>query len=277
MQDFRGKAAFVTGGASGIGLALARAFAQAGARVMLADIEQNALDAAVAGLRGAGAAVRGIVCDVADATSVQRAASATFDAFGAVHVLCNNAGVGGGSGVDAISLETWRWVIDVNLMGVVHGIAAFLPHMLAHGEGGHIVNTASLAGLQANLGFSPYVASKYGVVGISEGLAVDLRDRGVGVSVLCPGFVRTQIASSARNRPERYGAAQKHAAGSKAAELAAHLAERAADGLDPDTVAARVLDAMRAGDLYVFTHPEMRGEVDERLAAIKSALDRTKT
>lgn len=273
MEDFQGKAAFVTGGASGIGLALGRALARAGARIMLADIEQPALDDAVVGLHAGGADVRGVFCDVADAASVQRAAAATFDAFGPVHILCNNAGVGGGSGVDAISLATWRWVIDVNLMGVVHGLAAFLPHMLAHGEGGHIANTASLAGLQANIGFSPYVASKYGVVGISEGLAFELRDRGVGVSVLCPGFVRTQIAASARNRPERYGAGQKHAVGSKAAELAAHLAERAAAGLDPDAVAARVLDAIRAGELYVFTHPEMRGEVDERLAAIRAALD----
>ena len=275
MQQFSGKGAFVTGGASGIGLALGRALASAGAREMLADIEQGALDTAAAELRAGGADVRSVVCDVADAASVQRAAAATFDAFGAVHVLCNNAGVGGGSGVDDISLETWRWVIDVNLMGVVHGIAAFLPHMLAHGQGGHIVNTASLAGLQANIGFSPYVASKYGVVGISEGLEVELRERGVGVSVLCPGFVRTQIAASARNRPERYGAARTPAPGSARAALAVHLAERAAAGLDPDAVAARVLDAVRRGELYVFTHPEMRGEVDERLAAIRSALDRT--
>ncbi|MFO1117367.1 MAG: SDR family NAD(P)-dependent oxidoreductase [Beijerinckiaceae bacterium] len=273
MRDFRNKAAFVTGGASGIGLALGRALGRAGARVMLADIEAAALDSAVADLRASGVAAQGVVCDVADAASVQRAAARTLEAFGAIHILCNNAGVGGGSGVDAISLDTWRWVVDVNLMGVVHGIAAFLPHMLAQGEG-HIVNTASLAGLQANIGFSPYVASKYGVVGISEGLAVELKDRGVGVSVICPGFVRTRIPTSARNRPGRYGAATKPSPGSRGAAILAHVAERNEAGIDPDFVAGRAMEAMRDDELYVFTNPDMRDEVYERLDAIRAALDR---
>jgi NAD(P)-dependent dehydrogenase (short-subunit alcohol dehydrogenase family) len=274
MRDFAGRTAFVTGAASGIGLSLARAFAQEGMNVMLADIEQGALDVATHDLREHGARVRGIVCDVADSASVEQAARKTFEAFGNVHVLCNNAGVGGGSGVDDISLQTWRWVIDVNLMGVVHGIAHFLPHMRAHGQGGHIVNTASMAGLQAGIGFSPYVASKYAVVGMSEGLAKQLASENIGVSVLCPGFVRTQIADAGRNRPQRYGAAQTPARGSFAAGLAAHLAERAAAGLDPDEVARKVMQAIRENELYVFTHPEMRDEVDERFAGVTAALDR---
>src|ERR1700761_3166562 len=188
MRELTGKTAFVTGGASGIGLALGRAFAHAGMRVVLADIEADALAAAVESLRDLGPEVRGVPCDVADPDSVEHAAKASFAAFGNVHVVCNNAGVGGGSGIDNIALETWRWVLDVNLMGVLHGIAAFLPHLRAHGEGGHIVNTASMAGMNSGLGFSAYSASKFAVVNISEGLAMQLKPLGIGVTVLCPGL-----------------------------------------------------------------------------------------
>src|SRR5215472_11781310 len=206
MRELVDKAAFVTGGASGIGLALGRAFAEAGCKVMLADIEEAALDAAVASLEGSGPEIQGVVCDVADPASVEAAAEATFSAFGKVHILCNNAGVGARGGIDHIALDNWRWVIDVNLMGVVNGVCAFLPHMRAHGEGGHIVNTASIAGMINRFhGFHPYAATKFAVVGMSEGLAVELKPFGIGVSVLCPGVVRTNILESARNRPERYG------------------------------------------------------------------------
>jgi NAD(P)-dependent dehydrogenase (short-subunit alcohol dehydrogenase family) len=178
MQDLVGKTAFVTGGASGIGLALGRTFAQAGMNVMLADIEAAALTGAVRALQGTGPGVRGVICDVADPASVDGAANAAYQAFGTVHVVCNNAGVGGGGGIDAISLDTWRWVLDVNLMGVLHGIRTFLPHIRAHGEGGHIVNTASMAGMNSGLGFSPYAASKFAVVNMSEGLAKNGRPLG---------------------------------------------------------------------------------------------------
>src|SRR6195256_3961882 len=164
MRELAGRTAFVTGGASGIGLALGRAFAQAGMKVMLADIEADALAAAVDGLQKIGPDVRGVACDVADPDSVERAAKASYQAFGNVHVVCNNAGVAGGSGIDNISLDNWRWVLDVNLMGVLHGIRAFLPHIRDHGEGGHIVNTASMAGMINPMGFSPYSASKFAVV-----------------------------------------------------------------------------------------------------------------
>ncbi|MBS0529083.1 MAG: SDR family NAD(P)-dependent oxidoreductase, partial [Proteobacteria bacterium] len=219
MRDFTGRTAFVTGGAEGIGLALGRAFAAAGMNVMLADIEAGALTAAVRELADSGAPVRGVICDVADPDSVARAAQTSFDTFGNVHVVCNNAGVAGGSGVDNISLDNWRWVLDVNLMGVLHGIHAFLPHMRAHGEGGHIVNTASMAGLQSGSRLSPYTTSKYAVIAMSEGLARELKPLGIGVSVLCPGFVRTRISESARNRPERYGAAQALDPASPAGQL----------------------------------------------------------
>jgi NAD(P)-dependent dehydrogenase (short-subunit alcohol dehydrogenase family) len=266
----------VTGGASGIGLALGRALAQAGMNVMLADIEAAALTEAVDSLRDVGPDTRGVICDVADSASVGRAAQASYDAFGHVHVLCNNAGVAGGSGIDAISLDSWRWVIDVNLMGVVHGIQTFLPHIRAHGEGGHIVNTASMAGMNSGLGFSPYSASKFAVVNMSEGLAKQLKPLGIGVTVLCPGFVRTRIWHSGRNRPRRYGPAHMPDPATPADALAALLAERGQSGLDPTDVAAQVLAAIKQDELYVFTHhsKEWREELQARFDAILAAMDK---
>jgi NAD(P)-dependent dehydrogenase (short-subunit alcohol dehydrogenase family) len=274
MRELAGKTAFVTGGASGIGLALGRAFAQAGMKVMLADIETEALSAAVNSLHDSAPDVRSVVCDVADPVSVERAAQASHQAFGNVHVVCNNAGVAAAGGIDNIALDNWRWVLDVNLMGVLHGIRTFLPHIRSHGEGGHIVNTASMAGINGGLGFSPYVASKFAVVGMSEGLAAQLRPLGIGVSVLCPSFVRTGIGQSGRNRPQRYGPAQPLDPKSPAAAIIAEIARRLEAGLDPAAVAARVLEAIRNDELYVFTHPDMREEVDQRFAAIQAALDK---
>jgi NAD(P)-dependent dehydrogenase (short-subunit alcohol dehydrogenase family) len=274
MRELAGKTAFVSGGASGIGFALARAFAEAGMQVMLADIETDALAAAVKSLQAVGPDVRGVACDVADPVSVERAAAESYEAFGNVHVVCNNAGVGGGSGIDNISLDNWRWVLDVNLMGVVHGIRTLLPHIRAHGEGGHIVNTASMAGMFSGLGFSPYAASKFAVVTMSEGLAMQLTPLGIGVTVLCPGFVRTRISESARSRPERYGPMVPPDPASPAGQLAARLAELSRSGIDPSDVAAQVLAAIREDELYVFTHPEMRADLEERFATIMAAMDK---
>jgi NAD(P)-dependent dehydrogenase (short-subunit alcohol dehydrogenase family) len=277
MRDFEGKTAFVTGGASGIGLALGRAFAEAGMKVMLADVETGALDQALHGLSGFGARVQGVRCDVGDPDSVDRAAQAAFDAFGHVHVVCNNAGVAAGGGIDNISVDSWRWVVDVNLMGVVHGIRSFLPRMQKHREGGHIVNTASMAGMINGMGFSPYAATKFAVVAMSEGLAAQLQPHGIGVSVLCPEFVRTRIGESGRNRPSRYGEAPPLDPASQAAQVVAEIARRLEAGLDPAWVAARVLAAIRNEELYVFTHPNMREAVDGRFAAIQAAMDRVRS
>ena len=265
MRDFAGKAAFVTGGASGIGLALGRAFAAAGCRVMLADIEEAALAEAVRSLEGVGPDIRGVVCDVADPDSVDRATEAAIAAFGKVHILCNNAGVGAASSIDDIPLASWRWVLDVNLMGIVHGVRAVLPHIRAHGEGGHIVNTASMAGMiAAGRGFEPYAATKFAVVAMSEGLAGELKPLGVGVTVLCPGWVRTRILESRRNRQERYGHAPN-----------VSRYPTIPDGaMEPEAVAERVLAAIRDDELYAFTHPEMRGALEERFQAILAAYDK---
>ena len=279
MRDVTGKTAFVTGGASGIGLALGRAFAEAGMKVMLADIEAGALAAAVTQVRDLGPDVCGIACDVADPASVEHAAKASFETFGNVHILCNNAGVATAGSIEDISLENWRWVLDVNLMGVVHGIHTFLPHIRAHGEGGHFVNTASMAGMNSGLGSSPYSASKSAVVNISEGLAARLKPFGIGVTVLCPGFVRTRINESARNRPERYGPARIPDPASPAGVLRARIAERTRSGLDPSDVAGQVVSAIRDDELYVFTHsgPRWRAQLEERFGAILAAMDKAAT
>jgi NAD(P)-dependent dehydrogenase (short-subunit alcohol dehydrogenase family) len=273
MRELAGKTAFVTGGAGGIGLSMAQAFAQAGMKVMIADIETDTLGAAVESLRKITPDIEGSICDVTDAESVERAAQATFGRFGNVHVVCNNAGVAAGGGIDHVSLDNWRWVIDVNLMGVLHGIRSFLPHIRAHGEGGHIVNTASMAGMQGGLGFSPYGASKFAVVSMSEGLHAQLKPHGIGVSVLCPSYVRTKIGESGRNRPERYGATLPLDPSSPAAAMVAEIAKNLQAGLDPADVAARVIEAIHDDRLYIFTHPGMRAEVEARFAAILAAMD----
>lgn len=273
MRELAGKSAFVTGAASGIGLAMATAFAREGMKVMLADIENGALDKGVAGLRATGAKAHSIVCDVADPTSVEGAAQASFLALGNIHVVCNNAGVAAGGGIERISVDDWRWVVDVNLMGVVHGIRSFLPHIRKHGEGGHFVNTASMAGMNAGLGLSPYSATKFAVVSISEGLSAQLKPLGIGVSVLCPSYVRTRIGDSGRNRPEHYGPTRRHDPASIEAAVVAEIGRRIEAGLDPATVAGQVLAAIREERLYVFTHPGMRAEVEERFSAILAAMD----
>jgi NAD(P)-dependent dehydrogenase (short-subunit alcohol dehydrogenase family) len=242
-----------------------------GMKVMLADIEADALTSALKSLSEFGSNVRGVVCDVVDPDSVERAAQETFAEFGNVHVVCNNAGVAASGGIDNISLDNWRWVLDVNVMGVVHGIRSFLPHIRAHGEGGHIVNTASMAGLQSEMGLSPYAASKYAVVSISEGLHKQLEPLGIGVSVLCPSFTRTGIGNSARNRQERYGPSKQIALEGAAAKQVAEMQRRVQEGSEPSEIAAHVIAGIRANELYILTHPKWFWEVEKRFAAIRQA------
>jgi NAD(P)-dependent dehydrogenase (short-subunit alcohol dehydrogenase family) len=203
VKDLAGKTAFVTGAASGIGLGIATALAQAGAKVMLCDIEEPALAKAVEGLKQTNADVEGVKADVSLKAELKAAAEAALGRYGKVHILVNNAGVGGGGPYGAWTDRGWEWTLGVNLMGVIWGIEIFGPLIEQHGEGGHIVSTASIAGLISGGGVQ-YNVSKYGVVALSEGLRGELAPCGIGVSVLCPGFVRTQIMDFWRNLPERF-------------------------------------------------------------------------
>jgi NAD(P)-dependent dehydrogenase (short-subunit alcohol dehydrogenase family) len=266
VREFDGKVAFVTGGASGLGFALARAFGRANMQVMLADIEVDALHTAVAELKGEGIDARGVECDVADRASVQHAASETLAAFGKVHVLCNNAGVSAGGPIERITPGDWDWVIGVELMGAVYGIQAFLPHLKSQGEGGHVVTVASMAGMVGLAGAGPHVAAKFGLVGLSEVLAAEMAGTSIGVSMLCCGFMRTRQADSARNRPERYGTRTE-----VSPAAAAQLAALVRSGQEPQEVAEMVMRAIKENELYIFTDPGFRSALEERSQRILAA------
>jgi NAD(P)-dependent dehydrogenase (short-subunit alcohol dehydrogenase family) len=268
MRDFAGKTAFITGGASGIGLALARAFLEAGMNVMLADIEEPALQAALRGLSNYGPRVAGTLCDVSEHETLRRAADEAFARFGKVHVVCNNAGVSRAGPIETIASSDWEWVIGVNLMGTIDGIRLFLPHIKAHGEGGHIVNTASIAGLVGGALSGPYAATKFGVVGLSEVLSDELAGSNVGVSVLCPSWVRTRMVDNGRNRPQRYGGSFDLAGDTANQERNARFLAAVEHGLDPDRVASMVMQAIRDNRLYVLTHADREAAVEARFRRI---------
>jgi len=264
MELTQGQTAVVTGAASGIGLALARELVGAGLQVVLADVEEGPLRAAVAELGAGGAAVLGVPTDVSDGAQVDALARQVVDAFGPVHLLCNNAGVGGGGLIAELGEADWAWVLGVNLWGVIHGLRAFLPGMLAHGQPAHVVNTASVLGLITAPFTGPYAASKFAVEAITETLFHELAMTGspVGVSVLCPGWVRTRIAESDRNRPA--GMAPR------SGPLRDGLAEVVSHGMPPELVARAVLEAVRERRFYVLTHPEITVNIEARLQGIVS-------
>jgi len=256
MQDFDGRVAVVTGGASGIGFALGSAFAAAGMKVVLGDIEAPALADAVATLEATGAEVIGVRTDVSDAAQVQALADAAVERFGAIHIACNNAGVGAGGLSWEAPLDTWEWVFGVNLWGVIHGIRAFVPVILKQSEG-HVVNTASVAGLVAGPFMAPYNASKHAVVALTETLHHELAMMAphVHASVLCPGWVQTRIADSARNRPAGESTAPEPGTG-PAVGFAQLLQPLLDNGMPPGDVAAKVLAAIRAEQFWVLPHDD---------------------
>lgn len=272
MQDLSGKTAFITGGASGIGRAMAEAFGRQGMRVMIADIEPGPLGKAVAELRARGVTAEGVETDVTTRASVQAAAQAALAAFGKVHLVCNNAGVGTGGRMTEIPERDWAWVFDVNVMGVVHGIETFTPLIRAHGEGGHFVNTASIAGLLPSPGLTPYSGSKAAVVSLSEAWAPQLATRKIGLSILCPGVVDTRFIDSRRNRQASYGG-DKELSGLEKPEMASGFQ----GGMAPAVVAARVVEAVKADELFIFTHPEYREILKARFDGILAAFDAAET
>jgi NAD(P)-dependent dehydrogenase (short-subunit alcohol dehydrogenase family) len=273
MKDLVGKTAFVTGAASGIGLGVATALSQAGVRVMLCDIEDAALAKAVEGLKQTNADVDSVKADVSLKAELQAASEAAIARYGKVHILVNNAGVVGGASYGGWTDGSWNWTLGVNLMGVIWGVEIFGPLIESHGEGGHVVNTASIAGLTSGSA-SPYNVSKYGVVGLSEGLRNELGPRGIGVSVLCPGFIRTEIIGSTRNLPDRFEGAVSAIPtdGPKAAGLNA-VRDRIARGIDPLYVGELVREGIENDWPYIFTDTEFEPVIEARFARIRQGFD----
>ncbi len=273
MQDFAGKVAVVTGAGSGFGAAIARHAHALGMRLVLADVQRDALDSELGALRASGADVVGVQCDVSSDADVARLAQTAHDSYGAVNLLMNNAGVAGNGGyLWENSDADWRWMLGVNLLGVAHGIRHFVPRMIAAGLGedsGHIVNTASIAGWLCTPLMGVYSASKAAVVSLSETLHHDLGIAGsrIGVSVLCPAFVPTAIFDSERNRPAELANRQAPTASQRLARAAGQKAV-AGGRISADEIAVRTFDAVRARRFYVFTHPQILPAVAARFDAI---------
>ena len=269
MKEFNNRVAVVTGAASGIGRAMAGRFAAAGMQVVLADVEASALNTAEQEMRAQGATVLSVVTDVSKAAEIETLAHKTLETFGGVHIVCNNAGVGSGGLTWSQPLEDWEWVIGVNLWGVIHGVRTFVPIMLEQKTEGHIVNTASMAGLVSSPFMSVYDVTKHGVVTLSESLQHELSMQGaqVKVSVLCPGFVKTNIIDSERNRPAEFQTPQQELdeAGQALNEAFRQFIDR---GMPPAQVAEKVFAAIQDEKFYILPHPELLEPVRSRMEDI---------
>lgn len=268
LEDLRDRTAVVTGGASGIGRALALLFAHEGANVVVADLDEAGMAETVAGVGKAGRRGLAMRTDVSRLGDVQALADRAFKEFGGVHVVCNNAGVALWGGLESVTHKDWEWAMGVNLWGVVHGVEAFVPRMVAQKQPGHVVNTASMAGLIASQGLGIYNTTKYAVVGLSETLQKDLRGYDIGVSVLCPMGVNTAIRQSDRNRPAALRNEEKAREG-RALELIGRY-------LPPEHVADRVLRAIYANRLYVITHEEGLTPLKRRFERMAQAIEECK-
>lgn len=269
MSEISGRVAFITGGAGGLGRGMAKGFTSHGAKIMLADRDADGLAKAAAELEAMGAEVATVVCDVADHASVEAAAKATLDRFGKVHIIINNAGVALGGQPGQIPAQDWRWIVDINLMGVVHGVEIFTPILQMQGEGGHFVNTASMAGHVAAPGMAPYNATKYAVVGYSEGLKGELAADNIGVSILCPAWVRTNIHNTSFGRPSGGPTLQEAQVDANYQNMASVIDS----GLDPALVGGWVADCVEANRLYIFTHPDFAPAIEMKYAQIKADYD----
>ncbi len=264
MKQLGGRTAFVTGGANGIGRAIARALAAEGVAVAIADLDAAAAKNVAAELDAAGHRSLGVECDVTKRESLERALAETNSAFGPVHILCNNAGVAAAAPFEATTPGDWQWVFGVNVMGVVNGLQIFLPHMREHGEEAHIVNTASMAGLFPVGRMPTYSASKFAVVGLTECLALELEGSPIGLTLLCPGIVNTDLAARSR--------AQRPADATGVDEDSERMLEEGARmGIDPADVATCTVDAIRSGAFYAFSHPELVSQFAERAERIAAA------
>jgi NAD(P)-dependent dehydrogenase (short-subunit alcohol dehydrogenase family) len=271
VKGFEGRAIVITGGANGIGFATAKELARRGARVMLGDIDKTALDDAVANLRADGVDAHGVVCDVRKLDSVKNLADEAFRVFGDVHVVFNNAGIAYAGPIVDTSHDDWRFVIDVDLWGPIHGVEAFLPRLIAQGGDSHIVFTSSFAGLIPNVGLGPYCVAKYGVVALAETLAREVRPNGIGVSVLCPMIVETNLlANTERVRSEDYGPAT-HSETETVQQLASDPADDSV--LKVEDVARLTADAIVANRLYVLPHRAARDSIQRRFERIDRTFD----
>jgi len=269
MKDFQGKVAVITGGASGLGRAMAERFARAGMSIVLADVEPRALAKAEAEMKAAGAKVIGVRTDVSKAAEVEALAQKTLAAFGAVHLLANNAGVAEGGNVWDNTVADWEWVLGVNMWGVIHGVRVFTPIMLAQGSEGHIVNTASVAGLISPPGMGIYCVSKHAVVTLTECLHHDLAQNTdkLKCSVLCPAYVPTGIADSGRNRPAELSQTRQKTAADLA--LDASLKKAVQSGkLSAADVAEKVYEAVFEERFYILTHPKIKPSIQWRMEDI---------
>ena len=268
MRELSGKVAVVTGGGSGIGRGMALAFADAGMRVVVSDIELPAAEKVAAEIQASGKTALAVQTDVAKRESVEALAERTYRELGAAHLLCNNAGVAVFGPLDEQRDTDWRWVLSVNLEGVVNGLQAFLPRMKAQAGQKHVVNTASVAGIAALPGLGIYTATKYAVVGISETLRLEGPAYQLGCSVLCPGAVSTNIMSSERNRPTALGQSKPFVPPG-----GADLSEVLRTGRDPEWVGRRVRAAVENDEAYIFTHPATRSFFDARAAGVRGGFD----
>jgi NAD(P)-dependent dehydrogenase (short-subunit alcohol dehydrogenase family) len=266
MQDVSGKVAFVTGGASGVGLGIAKALATAGAKVVIADVRQDHLEDALAKLAALQSSLHAIRVDVTDRREMARAADETERVFGKIHIVCNNAGINLFTDIGEAAYTDWDWVMGVNLGGVINGVQTFVPRIKAHGEGGHIVNTASMASFLSGPAAGIYTCSKFAVRGLSEALRWSLAPHGIGVSVLCPGLVKSSIFESEKLRPANLQ-------GSKMSpDFLARLAELHKIGMEAEEVGEKVLRGIRRDDFYIFTHPEFKEELQGIFAEVLAAL-----